>query len=101
MNDQHYQTAAIWIRLAESSRNPRVTVSKKIVIRIYDSVVVLALIEHCVLASRRDHNVFHSIAIQIAKYGWNLGDHGEVFPELLVHEIAIHRAIGRWTLRDR
>src|ERR1700688_1089126 len=101
MNDQHYQTAAIWIRLAEGSRNPGVAVSKKIVIRIYDSVVVLALVEHCVLASCRDHNIFHTVAIKIAENGWNLGDHGEVFPELLMYEIAIHGAICRWTLRDR
>ena len=101
MNDQHYQAAAIWIRLAEGSRNPRVAVSKKIVIRIDDSVVVLALIEHGVLASCRDHNVFHAIAIQIAEYGWNLGDQGEIFPELLVHEIAIDGAVCRRILRDR
>jgi len=82
-------------RLAERGRQLGIAIPKKIVIRIDHRVVVLRLIDHRILAARRNGYVLYAIAVEIAKCGWNSGTSVNWLPNCRwINSLSILRAAG-------
>jgi hypothetical protein len=50
---------------------------------------VVALVEHGILATRRDDDIFNAIAIEVANGGLDGGQHGELVAKLFMHEVVV------------
>src|ERR1700722_3301799 len=95
MNDQHHESPPQGIGLTESGRHSGIAITKKIVVRVHDRVIVFALVEHWILAARRNHDVFHAVAIQIANHGLNFRQDREFLAKLLLHKIIVDFELGQ------
>src|SRR5215471_17738354 len=90
MNNEDDQAAADWVSIAEAKGHCGIAISIKGHVRINDRVVVLCLIEQRVFAARGDHQVFNTVAIEVAGHGANFRHEREVLAELFVDEIVIN-----------
>jgi hypothetical protein len=50
---------------------------------------VVALVEHGILAARRNDDIFDAIAIEVANRGLDVGQHGELVAKLFMHEVVV------------
>jgi len=58
------------------------------------------LIEHRILAARRNHHVFRTVAVQIAERSPNVGQERELGAKLLLHKVVVDLARCGRRLRE-
>src|ERR1700691_3200801 len=100
MNDQQHQAPQRGVGLGERRRQLGIAIAKKVVVRIDHFVIVVALIRHWILASRRNHRVFDPVPVEIAEYGRNFWHQRESIAKLLVHKIVVDLESGRLCLTE-
>ena len=61
---------------------------------------MLRFIQHRILAARRNHKVFHAIAVKIAKGGLEIGQHRKLRAKLLLDKRVVHFAVRWLPLRE-